>query len=606
MFAICTTLVTAAVCLSAQVPRDTGDVASGAAAIALPAGTTAERGASAATYGRDSREILFMIWPPARPQLLVSRKGSSGWSTPAAALPDFPNLALGPAVSPDGELLYFESNFRSPEIDGRRDTDLWVARRDGEKWTGARPLGAPFNTEWQEHNVTVSARATICFNSSRPGGTGEHDLYCAARNGEGWDNPLDLGTAVNSIHNEGAAHIDPAENYILFGSDRPGGFGGDDIYISYRRNGQWQPAVNLGPMVNTAAGEWAPAVSPDGKSLLFTRIVGDGNAARFTLLEVPLDKVIELRADSATPPRRAHHALVWDDANSRVLLTGGSTPVNGGNNFVFYNDLWEFDGSGWRKLPSSGAEMSGAALTYDSKRRRVLSFGGYQNGHSIGLLRVLDNNVWRDIMDRSDAPVSEPGFVHDLVRDNFIAFGGSAGRGRADGDTWLLRDTVWSKLAVPRPPARQAHSMVFDEKRGKVVLFGGMGSSAPGQPPPIYGDTWEFDGSRWEQKNVAGPSPRNAAGMTYDSRRGLTVLFGGADSTGFRRDTWSWDGTAWKLLSDSGPPARVMGALAYDRARDRIVMFGGRKGWPNGDLNDTWEWDGSKWSEVSPQPASIR
>ena len=91
---------------------------------------------------------------------------------------------------------------------------------------------------------------------------------------------------------------------------------------------------------------------------------------------------------------------------------------------------------------------------------------------------------------------------------------------------------------------------------------------------------------------------RNGAGATFDSRRGLVIVFGGAGPGGFLGDTWSWDGTAWRKLADTGPEPRVMGYLAYDRNRDRVVLFGGRKGWPDGDLNDTWEWDGVSWKKV--------
>ena len=115
----------------------------------------------------------------------------------------------------------------------------------------------------------------------------------------------------------------------------------------------------------------------------------------------------------------------------------------------------------------------------------------------------------------------------------------------------------------------------------------------------MLGDTWEFDGRAWRRLDVAGPSPRAAAGITFDSRRGLVLLFGGMDGERSLADTWAWDGRAWRKLADGGPPPRSMGALAYDRRRDRVVLFGGRgPGWPDGDLNDTWEWDGSRWAMV--------
>src|SRR5688572_13354686 len=98
--------------------------------------------------------------------------------------------------------------------------------------------------------------------------------------------------------------------------------------------------------------------------------------------------------DAQSPPRRAHHSLVYDTAAKRVLLTGGSTPANGGNSFTFFNDLWAFDGTAWTERPASGEKMSGIGLAFDSRRSQVVSFGGYA-GNSRGDVRLLSENGWR-------------------------------------------------------------------------------------------------------------------------------------------------------------------------------------------------------------------
>ena len=303
-------------------------------------------------------------------------------------------------------------------------------------------------------------------------------------------------------------------------------------------------------------------------------------------------------AQSSPPPRRAHHALGYDDATQRVLLTGGSTPLDGGQRYEFFNDLWAFDGTRWTSLGTSGERMSGSRLAFDTRRNRMISFGGFFGTSSMGVLRVLDSLSWRTIGDHTAMPAAEPGFVYDSRRDRFVAFGGSAGRGQAHADTWEYDGTTWTKAAVPGPPARQAAAMAYDEKRGKTVLFGGLGLGPAGQRPPPLGDTWEYDGTRWTQIPVSGPSGRHGAGITYDTKRGLVILFGGVDSAGFKADTWSWNGTEWRKLADGGPEPRGMGYIAYDKRRDRVVLFGGRKGWPNGDLDDTWDWDGTVWRRV--------
>ena len=308
-----------------------------------------------------------------------------------------------------------------------------------------------------------------------------------------------------------------------------------------------------------------------------------------------------VQAQESVPGRRAHHSLVYDDGSKRVILAGGSTPIEGGRTFTLFNDVWAFDGTRWTSLGAAGPGFSGAAVAWDSRQQRIVSFGVYDGRGSSGALRVLQGSAWNTVGEHPSIRAAEPGFVYDTRRDRFIAFGGSAGRGTALGETWALSGTTWSKVDVPGPPARQAHAMVFDAKRNVVVVFGGMGTGAPGQPPPLFGDTWEFDGTTWTQKQVTGPAARNSAGATFDSKRGVVVLFGGSGPDGFFGDTWSWDGTAWRKLAATGPEARVMGYMAYDRNRDRVVLFGGRKGWPDGDLNDTWEWDGNSWRRVTTQ-----
>ena len=296
-----------------------------------------------------------------------------------------------------------------------------------------------------------------------------------------------------------------------------------------------------------------------------------------------------------SPPRRAHHALVYHEAGRMVLMTAGSTPLDGGQRFQFYNDIWAWSDSGWTLLGESGDRISGIGLAYDQRQQRVVSFGGYIGRGSIGDLRALSGNQWEPLGRLSEMAVAEPGFAYDAGRNRFVLFGGSVGRGQAAGDTWEFDGTTWEKRDLAGPPARQAHAMVHDSKRGRTVVFGGMGSAEPGRPGPSLGDTWEYDGSRWIRMEASGPSPRQSAGVAFDSKRGVVILFGGSGEAGFLGDTWSWDGARWQRLSESGPEPRAMGYLAYDKQRDRVVLFGGRKGWPDGDLNDTWEWDGTTW-----------
>jgi len=281
------------------------------------------------------------------------------------------------------------------------------------------------------------------------------------------------------------------------------------------------------------------------------------------------------RTQFVAPSKRAHHALVYDGQRQRVLLTGGNSPTAGGESYTSFDDLWAFDGMRWAPLPSSGQQMWGMRLAFDSRRRRVVSFGGNSNRRSISDVRVLEKDVWTTLGQHSEMPAAEAGFVYDSRRDRFVAFGGSVGDGSTYGDTWEFAGTTWAQVASQSPPARQAHAMVFDERRGRTVIFGGTGAYGPDQRPPRLGDVWEFDGRRWSAREFDnGPGPRTSPGATYDSKRGVTVVFGGVDDSGFLGDLWAWTGTEWQKLahaSSAGPVPRAMGHLAYDQKRDRVV-----------------------------------
>src|SRR5687767_6671464 len=95
---------------------------------------------------------------------------------------------------------------------------------------------------------------------------------------------------------------------------------------------------------------------------------------------------------------------------------------------------------------------------------------------------------------------------------------------------------------------RSDAAMAYDAARQRVVLFGGIDVTA-------LGDTWEWDGVSWSQRNpVVNPTPRSLHAMAYDAARRRVVLFGGQDSSGLLGDTWEWDGVNWALRNPAANP----------------------------------------------------
>lgn len=100
----------------------------------------------------------------------------------------------------------------------------------------------------------------------------------------------------------------------------------------------------------------------------------------------------------------------------------------------------------------------------------------------------------------------------------------------------------------------------------------------------------------WTQRSpVTTPSAREDHAMTYDSVRGVVVLFGGQLTGGsLSNETWTWNGTNWTLKSTSGPVARAGHSMVFDPTLGTAVMFGGSGA--GGTLQDTWQWNGTTWT----------
>jgi hypothetical protein len=165
-----------------------------------------------------------------------------------------------------------------------------------------------------------------------------------------------------------------------------------------------------------------------------------------------------------------------------------------------------------------------------------------------------------------------------------MLFGGTGDDLAERNDTWEWDGSTWTERQVAGPPpARSQHAMAQDARRGEVVLFGG--ADGVGE----RGDTWVWDGTAWNEHEVADPPPaRRGHALVYDGARGRVVSFGGIDAGQvFRNDTWEWDGAAWIRREIANPPKpRGFHAMAYDGVRAWTVIFGGNAG--GIDLVDTW------------------
>ncbi|CAN5762277.1 OmpA family protein [soil metagenome] len=102
-------------------------------------------------------------------------------------------------------------------------------------------------------------------------GFGDFDLYTSYNTPEGWSVPVNLGANINTEYWESSPSLSPDKNALYFSSSRQGGYGGRDLYVSYRMpNGKWTAAENMGPVINTKGDELAPFIHADNNTLYFT------------------------------------------------------------------------------------------------------------------------------------------------------------------------------------------------------------------------------------------------------------------------------------------------------------------------------------------------
>jgi len=177
-----------------------------------------------------------------------------------------------PSVTADGLSLFFNSQ----RSGGYGHYDIWISTRQaiGDPWGEPENLGPTINTSYLDGNTVISADGlTLHFTSDRPGGYGGWDIYVTTRSSilAPWGTPVNLGPPFNtSASDHGISTCDDGLS-LFFGSDRPGGFGNGDLYMSTRAtvDDPWAEPVNLGPVVNSPSVDSGAMVSADGLTLFF-------------------------------------------------------------------------------------------------------------------------------------------------------------------------------------------------------------------------------------------------------------------------------------------------------------------------------------------------
>ncbi|WP_126970563.1 OmpA family protein [Gynurincola endophyticus] len=150
--------------------------------------------------------------------------------------------------------------------------DFFVSKLEGNEWTKAEPLPGKINSGNNEgaSNISQDGEWLIFTGCNFRNGYGSCDLYISFRENDEWTIPYNLGPEINTEHWESAPSLSPDKKHLYFSSNRPGGFGGSDIYVSVFDGKKFGKPQNLGPIVNTAGDESCPFIHADNMTLYFT------------------------------------------------------------------------------------------------------------------------------------------------------------------------------------------------------------------------------------------------------------------------------------------------------------------------------------------------
>lgn len=211
--------------------------------------------------GMESQEDFF-----------TSKKVNGEWSL-AVSIGSYINTEGNegaPTISADGQILIFSACDRP---DGYGSCDIYFSKKNGDRWARPMNIGPPINGKyWDSQPGFSSDGKTLYFVSSRPGGSGDADIWQSTLTSKGtWGNPVNMGSNINSPGREESPYIHPDTRTLYYASNGLVGMGGTDVFVSKKDvKGDWVKSVNIGYPINTCDDENSLVVSGSGEVAYFS------------------------------------------------------------------------------------------------------------------------------------------------------------------------------------------------------------------------------------------------------------------------------------------------------------------------------------------------
>jgi hypothetical protein len=223
-------------------------------------------------FSRDGKRFYFARSYKGKWRILETTLDNGTWTAPVLAPFSEPAYSQAdPFITRDGTLYYISNRPRNAE-DTTADYDIWFVRPQANNTWSQPENVTPVNSDSTEYYVSLADNGNLYFASNREGGLGDHDIYVSKFVNGTHTAPVNLGPSVNSEHMEHDPAIAADESFLIFTSvDRPDSFGSGDLYYTMRdADTTWASAKNMGSRFNTSTYEYCSYLTPDSKYLFFS------------------------------------------------------------------------------------------------------------------------------------------------------------------------------------------------------------------------------------------------------------------------------------------------------------------------------------------------
>ncbi len=292
-------------------------------------------------FTKTFRKNIGVISVDSVSKVLYSKKINNKWQQAKEIIIDkknnYNNIFLV-GISPQGGELFFRIDIDST------NSDLFICKLDGDSCTELKPFNSIINSKFKESMCSITADGKdFYFTSNRPGGYGGFDIYRVTQNENNeWCNPINIGPEINTIFDEDGPFIHPDKQTLYFSSKGHSGFGGFDFFVSQFQFFQnaWEIPSNLGFPLNTTYNDVGIYLTADASNAYFSSSNNNKNQkfdiykANF-IKSIPLTLVKGVISNEENKPIKAQIKVVEHETKEIIKYIYNPNPKTGKYLMIF-------------------------------------------------------------------------------------------------------------------------------------------------------------------------------------------------------------------------------------------------------------------------------